>query len=63
MTLEKAFEHLLERRPIAAPNCGFLLELIRYEKELGNKVQTKQTDDNENPVKPADDSLVKRTSF
>jgi hypothetical protein len=50
--LEKAFEHLLERRPIAAPNCGFLLELIRYEKEVGNKDQNKQTDDKENPVDP-----------
>ncbi len=50
--MEKAFEHLLERRPIAAPNCGFLLELIRYEKEVGNKDQNKQTDDKENPVDP-----------
>jgi hypothetical protein len=47
-SLEKAYEYLLERRPIAAPNYGFLLRLIRYEKEIGNK---NQTGDTQNPIK------------
>ncbi|CAF1063816.1 unnamed protein product [Rotaria magnacalcarata] len=34
LSLEKAYEYLLEKRPIAAPNCGFLIQLIRYEKEI-----------------------------
>ncbi|CAF3292376.1 unnamed protein product, partial [Rotaria sp. Silwood2] len=37
-SLEKAYEHLLERRSIAAPNYGFLIELIRYENESSGYV-------------------------
>ncbi|CAF4263091.1 unnamed protein product [Adineta steineri] len=48
-SLEKAYEYLLERRPIAAPNYNFLIQLIRYEKELKNK---SQLDDKQNPIKP-----------
>lgn len=33
-TLEEAYRYLLKRRPIISPNYGFLLELIRYEKEI-----------------------------
>lgn len=33
-SLEEAYTYLLERRPIAAPNYAFLIQLIRYEKEL-----------------------------
>ncbi|CAF1408378.1 unnamed protein product [Adineta ricciae] len=36
-SLEEAYEYLLERRPIVAPNYGFLIQLIRYEKELENQ--------------------------
>ncbi|CAF0722577.1 unnamed protein product [Adineta steineri] len=31
-----AYDHLLNRRYIAAPNFGFFLQLIRYEKALNN---------------------------
>ncbi|CAF4781873.1 unnamed protein product, partial [Rotaria sp. Silwood2] len=33
-SLLKAYDYLLERRRIAAPNISFFLQLIRYEKEL-----------------------------
>ncbi|CAF2135569.1 unnamed protein product [Rotaria magnacalcarata] len=33
-TLKDAFHYLLEKRPQIGPNEGFLLQLIRYEKEL-----------------------------
>ncbi|CAF1257970.1 unnamed protein product [Rotaria sordida] len=33
-TLHNAYGYLLERRCMARPNDGFLLQLIRYEKEL-----------------------------
>ncbi|CAF1172153.1 unnamed protein product [Adineta steineri] len=52
-SLEKAYEYLLDRRPIAAPNYNFLIQLIRYEKELKNK---SQLDDKQNPIKPIKDT-------
>lgn len=33
-TLFEAYEHLLLRRRIAAPNFGFFIQLIRYENDL-----------------------------
>ncbi len=57
-SLEKAYQYLLERRPIAAPNHGFLIELIRYEKEIRDEKQHKENDHNQNPIKPVDDSTT-----
>jgi hypothetical protein len=51
-SLEKAYEYLLERRPIAAPNYGFFIQLIRYEKQIQNKSQDNQIGDTQNPIKP-----------
>ncbi|CAF3082827.1 unnamed protein product [Rotaria sp. Silwood2] len=42
-SLLKAYDYLLERRRIAAPNISFFLQLIRYEKELR---LTKEIDEN-----------------
>jgi hypothetical protein len=53
-SLEDAFAYLLDRRPVAAPNYGFLLQLIRYEKEVRNK--------DRNPIEPAKD-LPDQTSL
>ncbi|CAF1033529.1 unnamed protein product [Adineta steineri] len=36
-SLDKAYNYLVERRHCAEPNLGFLLQLIRYEKELHKK--------------------------
>ncbi len=63
LSLEKAYEHLLDRRPIAAPNYGFLIQLIRYEKELRDKDQKKENDNQQNPVKPVKDSSDTTVSF
>jgi hypothetical protein len=35
-TLMKAYDYLLDRRPVCSPNSGFLIQLIRYEKALRN---------------------------
>lgn len=54
-SLRQAYEYLLERRRVAAPNLAFLLQLIRYEKELR---ATKDIDpsrnvpDISNPIQP-----------
>jgi hypothetical protein len=56
-TLFKAYDYLLDRRPISSPNSGFLLQLIQYEKELRNtgEIDEQQNnDDNWNPIKPLD---------
>jgi hypothetical protein len=52
-TLYKAYDYLLERRRIAAPNLSFFLQLIRYENELREKKvidETKHNDDKQNPI-------------
>ncbi|UJR20926.1 hypothetical protein I4U23_024035 [Adineta vaga] len=52
-SLYKAYDYLLERRRIAAPNLSFLLQLIRYEKELRQTKEideTKNQDDKQNPI-------------
>lgn len=54
-SLSKAYEYLLERRHIAAPNAAFFLQLIRYEKELRTTKEideTKNNDDKQNPIEP-----------
>jgi len=33
-TVYEAYDYLLERRRMAAPNLAFLLQLIRYENQL-----------------------------
>jgi hypothetical protein len=33
-TLAEAFRYLIEKRPQIYPNDGFMLQLLRYEKEL-----------------------------
>ncbi|CAF4241299.1 unnamed protein product, partial [Adineta steineri] len=56
-TLMKAYDFLLDRRPISCPNHGFLLQLIRYEKELRNSGEIdkqKNNDDKQNPIKTLD---------
>ena len=53
-TLYKAYNYLLERRRIAAPNLSFVLQLIRYENELRATREideTKNIDDQQNPIK------------
>lgn len=49
----KAYDYLLERRRMAAPNVSFLLQLVRYEKELRTTKEideTKNNDDKQNPI-------------
>jgi len=56
-TLDKAYDYLLERRRMAAPNLSFLLQLIRYEKELRVTKEideTKNNDDKQNPIEKLD---------
>ncbi|CAF0829327.1 unnamed protein product [Adineta steineri] len=56
-TLMKAYDFLLDRRPISRPNRGFLIQLIRYEKELRNSGEIdkqKNNDDKQNPIKTLD---------
>ena len=43
----KAYDYLLDRRSIASPNSGFLIQLIRYEQILRNNGII---DDKENPI-------------
>ncbi|CAF0946036.1 unnamed protein product [Adineta steineri] len=53
-TLMKTYDFLLDRCPISCPNPGFLMQLIRYEKELRNSGEIdpqKNNDDKQNPVK------------
>lgn len=38
MNLEKAYQYLIERRSIVAPNYGFFIQLIRYEKKIKNSM-------------------------
>ncbi|CAF3701139.1 unnamed protein product [Rotaria sp. Silwood1] len=54
-SLIKAYDYLLDRRPICSPNSGFLMQLIRYEKALcnGGTIDEQQNnDDKQNPIKP-----------
>ncbi|CAF1206340.1 unnamed protein product [Adineta ricciae] len=56
-TLKKAYDYLLERRRVAGPNASFLLQLLRYEKELrANKEidESKNNDDKLNPFERVD---------
>jgi len=58
-TLSKAYEYLLERRHVAAPNLSFFLQLIRYEKELRTTKEideSKNNDDKQNPIEKLDSS-------
>ncbi|CAF0965764.1 unnamed protein product [Adineta steineri] len=48
--LTDAYDHLLNRRHIAAPNFGFFLQLIRYEKALNSdKTDNKDSIPTESP--------------
>ncbi|CAF0734138.1 unnamed protein product [Rotaria sordida] len=56
-SLIKAYDYLLERRRIAAPNISFFLQLIRYEKELRITKEideSKHNDDQQNPIEKLD---------
>ena len=56
-SLSKAYDYLLERRSIAAPNLSFFLQLIRYEKELRTTKEideNKHNDDQQNPIEKLD---------
>ncbi|CAF1276957.1 unnamed protein product [Adineta steineri] len=57
-TLIKAYDFLLDRRPISCPNPSFLMQLIRYEKKLRNSglndKQNNNDDDKQNPIKVLD---------
>ncbi|CAF3433051.1 unnamed protein product [Rotaria sp. Silwood1] len=56
-SLLKAYDYLLERRRIAAPNISFFLQLIRYEKELRKTKEideSKHNDDQQNPIEKLD---------
>ncbi len=56
-SLSKAYDYLLERRRIAAPNFSFFLQLIRYEKELRTTKEideSKNNDDKQNPIEKLD---------
>ena len=53
----KAYDYLLDRRPISSPNYGFFIQLIRYEKELrksGLVDVQKNNDDKQNPIEKLD---------
>ena len=55
--MSKAYEYLLQRRHVAAPNLGFFLQLIRYEKQLRATKEIderKNTDDQSNPIETID---------
>lgn len=55
--MSKAYEYLLQRRRIAAPNLSFFLQLIRYEKELRATEdidESKHNDDQTNPIETLD---------
>jgi hypothetical protein len=59
--LIKAYDYLLERRPIAAPNMSFFLQLIRYEEELRATKdidETKHNDDKQNPIEKLDPAVL-----
>ncbi|CAF2403968.1 unnamed protein product [Rotaria sp. Silwood2] len=63
-SLFKAYDYLLERRRMAAPNMSFFLQLIRYENELRATKEideTQNNDDKQNPIKnldPKQDSAI-----
>ena len=42
-SLDKAYDYLVEQRLCAEPNLGFLLQLIRYEKQLRKTNETKNS--------------------
>jgi hypothetical protein len=51
----QAYDYLLDRRSISSPNCGFFIQLIRYEKTLrksGAIDEQKNNDDKQNPIEP-----------
>ncbi|CAF0843206.1 unnamed protein product [Adineta ricciae] len=59
-SLYKAYDYLLERRRIAAPNLSFFLQLIRYENELRKTKEideTKDQDDKQNPIEKLNSSI------
>ncbi|CAF1045609.1 unnamed protein product [Rotaria sordida] len=56
-SLVKAYDYLLERRRMAAPNMSFFLQLIRYEHELRATKEideTQNNDDKQNPIENLD---------
>ena len=56
-SLSKAYEYLLQRRHIAAPNMSFFLQLLRYEKELRTSKdidESQRNDDQTNPIQTLD---------
>jgi hypothetical protein len=59
-TLYKAYDYLLERRRMAAPNLSFFVQLIRYENELRLTKEidgTKNNDDKQNPIEQLDPAI------
>ncbi len=59
-TLPKAYDYLLERRRMAAPNLSFFVQLIRYENELRLTKEideTKNNDDKHNPIERLDPAI------
>lgn len=54
-TLHEAYDHLVRCRKIAAPNFGFFLQLIRYEKELEH---SKEINSNNMTIKPIYNALT-----
>ncbi|CAF4973597.1 unnamed protein product, partial [Rotaria socialis] len=56
-SLLKAYDYLIEKRRVAAPNLSFFLQLIRYEKELRTTKEideSKHNDDQQNPIEKLD---------
>ncbi|CAF1468241.1 unnamed protein product [Rotaria magnacalcarata] len=56
-SLLKAYDYLIEKRRVAAPNLSFFLQLIRYEKELRATKEideSKHNDDQQNPIEKLD---------
>ncbi|OVA05514.1 Dual specificity phosphatase [Macleaya cordata] len=43
MSLSQALEHVKSRRPLAAPNAGFMLQLQNFEKSLGGMESLQKT--------------------
>ncbi|UJR18024.1 hypothetical protein I4U23_004925 [Adineta vaga] len=56
-SLDKAYDYLVERRRCAEPNLGFLLQLIRYERELhkiDETVPSQNNNEKDNSIETSD---------
>lgn len=51
-SLREAHEYFIARHPTARPNDGFIVQLLRYEQELGNGTVTMTLKDFYNPLGP-----------